>query len=148
MAKYTKVLQQLQELRLEKESNMTSDLWGQKFDSGFIHGINAAEKILYEEQEQSKTVGRSIWHTGSPNDIKLNNTGDYVLILKAHFDSDDGIEADHVYISQDYWNGTEWEGFEVGEDRWEVLYFAKLKWLFIPLPPELGMKKNDKMFIK
>lgn len=160
MPKYTKVLQKLQEARLEREAKISNEItarlsdgkfdggWDSNFDGGFISGINYAEKVLYADQEQLKTNGNHLWRTGNPNDLKANNTGDYVLILKSHFNSDDGIEADHIYISQDYWNGTEWEGFEVGADRWEVLYFAKLKWLYFPLPSELGIKKTDDLFIK
>lgn len=150
MAKYTRALQRLQEVRLEHTQicDNTSDLFYQKSERGFINGISAAESILYEEQERVKTAHESTWHTGSPNDIKPNNSADYILILKAHFDSEDGIEKDHIYISQDYWNGENWEGYEIGEDKWEVLYFAKLKWLHLTLPKDLGVKWNDDLFLK
>lgn len=150
MAKYTRALQRLQEIRLEHTQTYvnTSDLFIKKNESGFISGIGVAESILYEEQECAKTAHESTWHTGSPNDIKPNNSADYILILKAHFDSEDGIEKDHIYISQDYWNGENWEGYEIGEDKWEVLYFAKLKWLHLTLPKDLGLKWNDNLFLK
>lgn len=150
MAKYTRALQRLQEVRLEHAQicDNTSDLFYQKSERGFINGISAAESILYEEQERIKASRESIWHTGSPNDIKPNNSADYILILKAHFDSEDGVEKDHIYISQDYWNGENWEGYEIGEDKWEVLYFAKLKWLHLTLPKDLGLKWNDNLFLK
>ena len=150
MAKYTRVLQRLQEIRLKHTQIYvnTSDLFLKKNESGFINGISVAESILYEEQERVKTAHESTWHTGSPNDIKPNNSADYILILKAHFDSEDGIEKDHIYISQDYWNGENWEGYEIGEDKWEVLYFAKLKWLHLTLPKDLGLKWNDNLFLK
>lgn len=150
MAKYTRALQRLQEVRLEHTQiyDNTSDLFYQKSERGFINGISAAESILFEEQERVKAAHESTWHTGSPNDIKPNNSADYILILKAHFDSEDGIEKDHIYISQDYWNGENWEGYEIGEDKWEVLYFAKLKWLHLTLPKNLGVKWNDDLFLK
>lgn len=150
MAKYTRALQRLQEVRLEHTQicDNTSDLFYQKSERGFINGISIAESILYEEQERAKAVHENFWHTGSPNDIKPNNSADYILILKAHFDSEDGIEKDHIYISQDYWNGENWEGYEIGEDKWEVLYFAKLKWLHLTLPKDLGVKWNDDLFLK
>ena len=150
MAKYTRALQRLQEVRLEHTQTYvnTTDLFIKKNESGFISGISVAESILYEEQEHVKTAHESAWHTGSPNDIKPNNSADYILILKAHFDSEDGIEKDHIYISQDYWNGENWEGYEIGEDKWEVLYFAKLKWLHLTLPKDLGLKWNDNLFLK
>lgn len=150
MAKYTRALQRLQEVRLEHTQicDNTSDLFYQKSERGFINGISAAESILYEEQERAKTAHESTWRTGSPNDIKPNNSADYILILKAHFDSEDGIEKDHIYISQDYWNGENWEGYEIGEDKWEVLYFTKLKWLHLILPKDLGLKWNDNLFLK
>ena len=150
MAKYTRALQRLQEIRLEHIQTYvnTTDLFIKKNESGFISGISVAESILYEEQECAKTAHESTWHTGSPNDIKPNNSDDYILILKAHFDSEDGIEKDHIYISQDYWNGENWEGYEIGEDKWEVLDFAKLKWLHLTLPKDLGLKWNDNLFLK
>lgn len=150
MAKYTRALQRLQEVRLEHTQicDNTSDLFYQKSERGFINGISAAESILFEEQERVKAAHESTWHTGSPNDIKPNNSADYILILKAHFDSEDGVEKDHIYISQDYWNGENWEGYEIGEDKWEVLYFAKLKWLHLALPKNLGVKWNDDLFLK
>lgn len=145
MAKYTRALQRLQELRLDKELRANEN---DKLETGIIKGLGIAESILYEEQEHVKTAHESTWHTGSPNDIKPNNSADYILILKAHFDSEDGIEKDHIYISQDYWNGENWEGYEIGEDKWEVLYFAKLKWLHLTLPKDLGLKWNDNLFLK
>lgn len=150
MAKYTRALQRLQEVRLEHTQTYdnTTDLFFQASERGFINGVSVAESILYEEQEHVKTAHESTWHTGSPNDIKPNNSADYILILKAHFDSEDGIEKDHIYISQDYWNGENWEGYEIGEDKWEVLYFAKLKWLHLTLPKDLGLKWNDNLFLK
>lgn len=150
MAKYTRALQRLQEVRLEHTQicDNTSDLFYQKSERGFINGISAAESILYEEQGRINAAHENFWHTGSPNDIKPNNSADYILILKAHFDSEDGIEKDHIYISQDYWNGENWEGYEIGEDKWEVLYFAKLKWLHLTLPKDLGLKWNDNLFLK
>ena len=150
MAKYTRALQRLQEVRLEHTQTYvnTTDLFIKKNESGFISAISVAESILYEEQECAKAAHENFWHTGSPNDIKPNNSADYILILKAHFDSEDGIEKDHIYISQDYWNGENWEGYEIGEDKWEVLYFAKLKWLHLTLPKDLGLKWNDNLFLK
>ena len=150
MAKYTRARQRLQEVRLEHTQTYvnTTDLFIKKNESGFISAISVAESILYEEQECAKAAHENFWHTGSPNDIKPNNSADYILILKAHFDSEDGIEKDHIYISQDYWNGENWEGYEIGEDKWEVLYFAKLKWLHLTLPKDLGLKWNDNLFLK
>ena len=135
MGKYTKILREIQEERI------TSD------NVDYKAGLECAEKLIFDEQEKMKANPHNIWYQGSPNDLKPNNSADYILILKAHFNSDDGIENGHIYITTDYWDGSEWEGYQFGENEWELLYFCKLKWVYLPLPPELGIKRSDALFI-
>ena len=148
MGKYDLALKKLQNERLEASSKMELvDEYNSDSLLGFLSGIERAEEIIFDLQKQSKDNGRKLWHTGSPNDIKPNNRGTYVIIMKAHFDSEDGIENGNIYIDTDFWDGENWESFETGEENlWEVLYFAKLKWLLFPIPEELGVKRSDKLF--
>ena len=148
MGMLNNILQKLQMERLEKMSNETSDLWEQKHIRGYIKGLEVAESIIFSEQKNIKKECDSLWYKGNPNEIKPNNRGTYIVILKSHFDSDDGIENGKIYIDSDFWDGENWESFEAGEDEspWEVLYFTKLKWIKFPLPDELGIKKNDSLF--
>ena len=146
MGMLNNILQKLQMERLEKSNTATGDLWLDKHIQGFVSGIEAAEQIIFSEQKNIQKEVKGLWYTGSPNDIKPNNRGTYVVILKAHFDSEDGIENGKIYIDSDFWDGENWESFEIGEGLWEVLYFTKLKWIKFPLPDELGMKKSDEMF--
>ena len=149
MGKYDIALKKLQNERLEVSSKIerddsdNSDNW---LDIGFVSGIEKAEEILYELQKQTDRDCNNLWYTGSPNDIKPNNRGTYILIMRACFDSEDGIENGKIYIDTDFWDGEKWEGFETGDDRWDVLYFAKLKWIWFPLPKELGIKRTDDLF--
>ena len=143
MGKYALALRKIQEERIKESASIETD-----FNSGVIVGLSKAESILYRLQEQSKENGYNLWYTGSPNDIKPDNRGTYILVMRAGFDSEDGIEKDGIYIDADYWNGIEWESFETGEDKWQVLYFTKLKWLMFPLPKELGIKRSDDLFIE
>ena len=149
MGKYDLALKKLQEERLEVSGDIETkgeadnDLY---LDLGFLSGIEKAEEILYDLQKQTKDSGQKLWYTGSPNDIKPNNRGTYVLIMKANFDSDDGIDCGDIKIDTDFWNGEDWEVYEVGDEAWEILYFTKLKWLMFPLPESLGMKRSDSLF--
>ena len=117
------------------------------YASGFVDGLSYAEQIIFDEQQRTDQMSKGLWYTGSPNDIKPNNRGTYILIMKAHFDSEDGVKKDHIYIDTDFWDGEKWEGFEIGDGSWEVLYFTKLKWLKFRLPDSLGMTKTDDLFI-
>lgn len=156
MGKYSEALKKLQSERLEVFSKMEgghdpgdSDLY---FDLGYLSGIEKAEEILYALQKKTNENGRKLWYTGSPNDIKPNNCGTYILIMRAHFNSDDDnveIKEGDIKIDADYWDGENWESFVMSDeekDRWEVLYFTKLKWLMFPIPEELGVKRSDSMF--
>lgn len=113
----------------------------------YAAGLERAETIIFAEQQKCKKENKALWYSGSPNDIKPNNRGTYILIMRAGFDSEeDGVEKGKIYIDSDFWNGEEWESFEIGEGKWEVLYFTKLKWIKFPLPEELGIKKDDSLF--
>ena len=138
------VMSKLQEARLEVSSRLSGV---DPFDAGVISGLEQAEEIMFLEQQRCKKDADNLWYTGSPNDIKANNTGTYLVIMKAGFTSDDGVEKDQIYIDADFWNGEEWEVHEFGEGEWELLYFTKLKWVRFPLPESLGIKKSDKMFL-
>lgn len=138
MGKYDLALNKLQKERLEAACSL-----GSSIDIGFISGVERAEQILFELQKQADNESKSLWYTGSPNDIKPNNRGTYILIMKAGFDSEDGVENGNLYIDTDFWDGEKWEGFEVGDDRWTVLYFTKLKWLKFPLPEGLDINKRS-----
>ena len=144
MGLFDSILKRFQTARLMR-ATVSGD--GSPYDKGFIDGVNYCEKVIFEEQQKSDQLTKGMWYTGNPNDLKPNNTGTYILIMKAHFDSEDGIEKDHIYIDTDFWNGTGWEGFEFGENAWELLYFTKLKWLRFRIPSELGIKKTDDLFI-
>ena len=155
MAKYDLALKKLQKERLEMSSQMEgldADDPDYLLDLGFLSGIEKAEEILFDLQKQSNDNGRKLWYTGSPNDIKPNNCGTYILIMRSHFNSEDENAPVHegdIKIDSDYWDGENWESFRANDsdpDGWEVLYFTKLKWLMFPLPEELGMKRSDKLF--
>lgn len=146
MGKYDLALRKLQNERLEMSSKVDGEDGSSLVIAGFVNGIEKAEEIIYELQKQSDRDTKNLWYTGCPNDIKPNNRGTYILIMRADFDSEDGIEKGGIYIDTDFWNGEEWEGIETGEDRWTVLYFTKLKWIWFPLPKELGIKRTDDLF--
>lgn len=142
MGKYDLALKKLQNERLEAATGPRSAV-----DLGYISGIEKAEEIIFEMQKQSDLENKNLWYTGCPNDLKPNNRGTYILIMRAEFDSDDGVEKGKLYIDTDFWDGEKWEGFEVGDDRWTVLYFTKLKWLKFPLPDGLEIeKRSDVLF--
>ena len=134
------IMKKLQEARLENPYKYD------EFNKGFLAGVSKAEEIIFAESKKLKNESNGLWYTGSPNDIKPNNRGTFIVIMKAGFDSDDGVEKGKIYIDTDFWNGEEWEGYEVGEGKWEVLYFTKLKWIKFPLPEELGIKRTDSLF--
>ena len=140
MGKYDIALKKLQNLRLEVGNEE------ELYDLGFKNGLMRAEEVLYALQKQTDYEGNKLWYTGSPNDIKPNNCGTYVLIMRSNFDSEDGVKSGNIYIDTDFWDGEKWEGFETGDDRWTVLYFTKLKWIWFPLPKELGIKRSDDLF--
>lgn len=149
MAKYDLALKKLQQERLEVYNQIDENADGNTdtlLNIGYLNGLEKAEDILFNLQKKSDENGQKLWYTGSPNDIKPNNRGSYILIMKAHFSSDDGIEEGDIKIDSDFWNGEEWEGYEVGEGKWEVLYFTKLKWILFPIPKELGVKRSDSLF--
>ena len=156
MAKYDLALKKLQKKRLEVSSQIGNlDLLYRTtvdedtnilIDLGYLSGLEKAEEILFELQKKNDENGQKLWYTGSPNDIKPNNRGSYILIMRSHFSSEDGINDGDIKIDCDFWNGEDWEGYEIGEGKWEVLYFTKLKWLLFPLPKELGVKRTDSLF--
>lgn len=139
MSSFAKVLQRLQDLRLTARLN--------SYSAEYLQGIEDAEAIIYEEQENIKRSfkisSQMLWHKGIPTD-----SGDYVLIMRSNFDSEDGVVKDKIYISADYWDGEEFQMYEFGMEEWELLYFAKLNWFRFPIPQELGIRKNASMFIK
>ena len=150
MAKYDQALKRLQKARVEVSSKIprTESFTPQSWvDLGFVSGIEKAEEILLNLQEQSRENGYKLWYTGSPNDLRSNNRGTYILIMRANFDSEDGIKNGHIYIDSDYWDGDDWESLDFGENGWELLYFTKLKWLMFPLPKSLGVKRSDDLFV-
>lgn len=150
MAKYDQALKRLQKARVEVSSKIprTESFTPQSWvDLGFVSGIEKAEEILLDLQEQSRENGYKLWYTGSPNDLRSNNRGTYILIMRANFDSEDGIKNGHIYIDSDYWDGNDWESLDFGENGWELLYFTKLKWLMFPLPKSLGVKRSDDLFM-
>lgn len=147
MGKYDVALRKLQAERIEKSTQISDQYLLNQFNEGYISGIEKAEEILYGLQQHSIENGKKLWYTGSPNDLKPNNKGTYILVMKAHF-SNDEITEGQIYVDADYWDGEQWEDLNVDEDGWEVLYFTKLKWLKFPLPSPLGMKRSDKMFIQ
>lgn len=149
MAKYDLALKKLQQERLEVYNQIDENADGNTdtlLNIGYLNGLEKAEDILFNLQKRTNENGQKLWYTGSPNDIKPNNRGSYILIMRAHFTSDDGIEEGDIKIDADFWNGEEWEGYEVGEGKWEVLYFTKLKWILFPIPKELGVKRSDSLF--
>ena len=141
-----RIMRRLQEQRLwAKRQYCAND----KYAEGFIAGLDRAETIAFEEQEKVKTWANkrmdSIWQTGNPTE-----TGDYVLIIKAHFDSEeDGIKDGNIYITTDFLDDEyTWESFTIGDNPWELLYFTKLSNIRFKLPSELGIKRNDEtMFL-
>lgn len=150
MGKYDLALKKLQSRRLEVSSKIgegrdpeDNELY---LDLGFVSGIEEAEEVLFNLQKQLEHNTKTLWYTGSPNDIKPNNRGTYILIMKAHFDSDDDVKKDDIKIDADFWDGENWESYETGDGAWEVLYFTKLKWIMFPLPEELGVKRSDSLF--
>lgn len=148
MSIISSIMSKLQEERIKALKKDDDTYISNKiYTDAFIAGIERAEAIIFDEQQRCKKEAYSLWYTGSPNDLKPNNRGTYILIMRAEFDSEeDGIEKGKIYIDSDFWNGEEWESFEIGEGKWEVLYFTKLKWIKFPLPAELGIKKNDSLF--
>lgn len=144
MGKYDLALKQIQEARLEhnKIGEKLND-----YDKGYIHGLEDAEAIIYSLQKDITVQSKSLWYRGTPNDIKPNNRGTFILIMKAGFDAEDeGIIKGNIYIDSDFWDGEQWESFETGEGKWTILYFTKLKWVKFPLPEELGIRKSDNLF--
>ena len=124
MAKYDQALKRLQKARVEVSSKIprTESFTPQSWvDLGFVSGIEKAEEILLDLQEQSRENGYRLWYTGSKNG--------------------------HIYIDSDYWDGDDWESLDFGENGWELLYFTKLKWLMFPLPKSLGVKRSDDLFV-
>ena len=133
------IMKNLQIARLEAVENQ---------DYTLAPGLEKAESIIFSEQQKYKSDAERLWYTGNPNDIKPNNTGTYIVIIKANFDSEDGIKKGQVYIDADFWTGDEWDIHEFGEEAWELLYFTKLKWIKFPIPEELGIKRSDDLFFK
>lgn len=144
MGKYDLALKKIQQERLSKAAS--GDILN-PIGNGYINGLLKAENILYELQNGLDVSTKNLWYTGSPNDLKPNNRGTFVLIMKAGFDAEDeGITKGSIYIDSDFWDGEQWDSYEIGEDKWTVLYFTKLKWIKFPLPEELGIKKTDSLF--
>lgn len=142
----------LQDLRLRKNAELKSaDGKIDAFIDGFNNAFIAVEEAIndFQEKEAQKTHenGERLWYKGSPENIKENNSDDYVVIVRAVFEDGDKIKYGGVYISTDYWDGTSWEHY-FDPTEWDVLYFTKLKWLHFPIPAELNLKKRDEMFLK
>ena len=144
MGKYDLALKKIQEHRLSITS-MGGEYTSSTQD--YITGLIKAENILYELQNNLDVSSKNLWYKGSPNDLKPNNRGTFVLIMRAGFDAEDeGITKGSIHIDSDFWDGEQWESYETGEDKWTVLYFTKLKWIKFPLPEELGIKRSDSLF--
>lgn len=138
-----RILKRLQEQRLWAKKNTYEN---NKYSEGFIAGLDRAEIIIFDEQQKAKKwAGKKVeklWMTGEPTEF-----GDYVLIVKAHFDGDYGVEQNKVYITTDFWSEEGWESFSVSDDSWEILYFAKLSQIRFQIPEDLGINRSDDMFL-
>ena len=157
MSKYGDVIKQLDAKRklaedsLEYISKINEYFCG--FYEGLQEGLNLATSTVMEmDNKSNKDYKRSVnnlWYPGniSPETLKSNNRADYILICRALKDVEsEGVVKDQVYIVTDYWTGDSWT--DTGcSDIFEVLYWAKLKWIRIPLPFELRPQK-DSMFLR
>lgn len=76
----------------------------------------------------------SFWHSGERNPEKV---GFCLILAKAAFYSNDGVEKDHIYLFCDYWTGDHWEDFMFSDTTWHLLYFKPIDELTIPLPTSL-----------
>lgn len=155
MGKYSVALRKLQSERLEQASVFRSDSYNDEpydngYGDGYIDGIEKAEEILFSLQTIQQDNSKKLWYKGSPNDLRPNNRGSYILIMKSHFNSNDDenpIKVGDIKIDSDFWDGEKWEhGYRISDDKWEVLYFAKLKWVAFPIPGDLGIKRSDDIF--
>ena len=138
-----RVMKRLQEKRLWAKKSIYD---GDRYAVGFVDGIDASEGIIFDEQQKAKKwAGKKVeklWMTGKPTEF-----GDYVLIVKAHFNGDYGVEQDKIYITTDFWSEEGWESFEIGDDSWEILYFARLSQIRFQIPEDLGINRSDDMFL-
>lgn len=144
MSKYDRAIRKISEERSKY------DICNGDYTEGIIAGLTKAEDILWALGTESRANGQKLWYSGSPNDLKPENKGTYILILKAHFNSDDEvvIRDGDIKIDSDWWDGENWENFEVGDDKWEVLAWTKLKWLLFPFPNYLHLRRSDALFIE
>lgn len=142
-----RILKRLQEIRLQIISELTNDKSDKLFCKGYLAGLEKAESIVYDEQEKVQTWAAKkvtkLWQTGEPD-----RYGDYILIVKAHFDGDYGVKNGQTYVTTDFWGEDGWESFDVGEDAWELLYFARLSNLRYQLPEELGLKRSNELYLE
>ena len=148
MGKYDIALKHFQSERLKKASelNEAEYPYDEGYHDGYIDGLERGEEILYRLQNISKSNGRKLWYTGSPNDLKPNNRGTYILIMRSKFDNndeEDPIKVGDIKIDMDFWDGNHWQHHNSG---WEVVYFTKLKWVMFPIPSDLGIKRSDDIF--
>ena len=82
MAKYDLALKKLQQERLEVYNQIDENNDGNTdtlLNIGYLNGLEKAEDIIFKLQKKNDENGQKLWHTGSPNDIKPNNRGTYIL---------------------------------------------------------------------
>ena len=139
-----RILKRIQEVRLKAKNSKTTD-----HNDGFLAGLDKAEMIVFEESSKTKKWAAkkviNMWQTGMPTEC-----GDYILIAKAHFTSEEnGIRDGNIYLTTDFWDGeTGWESTFAEDNYWEILYFTHLKNIRFQIPEELGVSRSEEMFIK
>ena len=161
MAKYSSILYSIRKKFHEVKERFESCLYTPVFTTncndaylnGYDDAIKDVEGIIFEQQEKDRSnyehMQRTMWYPGtkSPNDLKPNNRGDYILIVKARYaDEVDGVKKDGIYIITDYWTGTEFMDTD-SSDIFEILYWCKLKWLKLALPMDIHGRKEE-MYLK
>lgn len=161
MAKYSSILYSIRKKFHEVKERFDSEVYTPMFSyncnvaylAGYDDAVKDAERIIFEQQDKDQTyyehMQRTMWYPGSksPNDLKENNRGDYILIVKTRYDdAPDGVKKDGVYIITDYWTGTEFMDVN-STDMFDVLYWCKLKWIRLALPMDIHGKREE-MYLK
>lgn len=148
MSKYSGILYSIRKMMADRVYD-----YDDEFNAGYNTAINDVERIIFsnEDREKKAKAKQTFWYPGTmtPNDLKPNNTAEYLQIVRAKEDDGEFVKG-QIYILVDYWTGGIWLN---DDGAYDILYWTKLKWIRYPMPnDELfnGLKRDqiEEMYLK